>query len=61
MGKCVWGGVGEDVVVRRGEGEKCGGEDGEEGELVTREAELPDGEVEEGGYERGEECPEDIR
>ena len=61
MGQCVWGGVSEDVVVGRGEGEKRGGEDGEEGELVPREAELPDGEIEEGWDERGEECPEDVR
>ncbi len=48
-------------MVWRGEGKKRRGEDSEEGELVPREAELPYREVEEGGYERGEERPEDVR
>ena len=45
----------------RGDAEQDGGERGEQRELVARDAELPDGEVEERGREGGVDGPVDIR
>lgn len=50
----------EEVAVRCCKVEQSWREDGEEGELVPCDAQLPDGEIEESGNKRSEERPKYI-